>query len=610
MTATETRPVAATEDGGDLADVRRPWRPAAVPPEDVPDESLRDLSYVVVDENVGVLTTLGVSPWPAADGYGRLRFDVPADRGHVVVHHAELHDTLYAGWLSREPRVGDAFAVRIAPAVEARLAAGDDVSLDAELRLADVFVGEVYDVSAEARTVAKLAYYAAMAPVVTEAEAVTRRQADKVLRPKASPKPHHVRARPWRGPVVPAATPAVEPPGRLPAALLRPAAPGEFVREVTQEPDALVYFLLNVGDGDTQVLLLPADRENRTRRRALIVDVATSTKLLRLLDSLTEAELLLDPEANQDVFPVVVATHPHEDHIGGMPQFLERFGRAGRIGDFWEPGYYHPSATFVETMTLLEDCSIMRTQPTSGMTRWVGDVKITVLAPSVSLRVRYDSYGVEVNDSSIVLKVDFPAARIAQQLGEQRHEGNRGYLRLDSPWTLVLGADAQTTSWAHVTADFPQLHRQYDTPLYRELAAARGRDHLSAQVLKVSHHASKHGINLELVERIHAEVALVSSVCGGGKYNFPHLLATEAIREAMQRTTSKNTARLPDHRLGIHYTGASVREGNGSRDVGSIALVFSPQRRSKMRMWRFGDRPGQPLDLDRGERLAPVRSPR
>jgi hypothetical protein len=608
MTATEERPAPAPGIPEDPSDVRRPWRPAAV--SGLPEESLGALSYVVVDEMVGVLTTLGVSPWPGADGLGRLRFDNSADRGHVVVHRAELKQMLYEGWLSREPRVGDTFAVPIATAVEERLAVGEDVLLDAGLRLADVFVGEVYDLSAEARTVVKLAYFAAMAPVVSQDEAVARNQDGKVLQSRPGPDPHRVRTRPWKGPVIPAGAMEAEPAGRLPAGLLKAAEPGEFVRELAGEPDALVYFLLNVGDGDTQLLLLPATPQDGTRRRAIVVDVATTGKLVRLVDSLAEHELLCDPARTEGVFPVVVATHPHDDHIGGMPQFLDRFGRGGQISDFWEPGYYHPTATFVETMTLLEECAISRTQPTSGMTRWVGDTKVTVLAPSVSLRVRYDSYGVEVNDASIAMKVEFPAARVAQQLDQLRREGNRSYLRLDSPWTLVLGADAQTTSWAHVIADFPQLYRQNDTPLYRELAAARGKDHLSAQVFKVSHHASKHGVNLELVERIGADVALVSSVPGGGKYNFPHLLATEAIREAMQRSTSKNTARLEDHRLGIHYTGATVRDGRRSRDVGSIAIVFSPKRGAKLRMWRFGDGPGEMLDLDRAERLSPVRSPR
>src|SRR3712207_9534217 len=111
-------------------------------------------------------------------------------------------------------------------------------------------------------------------------------------------------------------------------------------------------------------------------------------------------------------------------------------------------------------MTLLEECAVPRTQPTSGMTRWVGDTKLTVLAPSVSLRVRYDSYGVEVNDASIAMKVEFPAARVAQQLDDLRREGDRRYPSPAPPWQLVLGADSHTTSRGHLTPVLPALYRQ------------------------------------------------------------------------------------------------------------------------------------------------------
>jgi beta-lactamase superfamily II metal-dependent hydrolase len=39
-------------------------------------------------------------------------------------------------------------------------------------------------------------------------------------------------------------------------------------------------------------------------------------------------------------------------------------------------------------------------------------------------------------------------------------------------------------------------------------------------VLKVSHHASKHGVNLELVERIKPALTLVSSVAAAGRTAF------------------------------------------------------------------------------------------
>ena len=45
----------------------------------------------------------------------------------------------------------------------------------------------------------------------------------------------------------------------------------------------LVYFVLNVGDGDTQLILLP---DSPTGRRAIVIDCATSKKLPALIAEL------------------------------------------------------------------------------------------------------------------------------------------------------------------------------------------------------------------------------------------------------------------------------------------------------------------------------------
>jgi glyoxylase-like metal-dependent hydrolase (beta-lactamase superfamily II) len=158
-----------------------------------------------------------------------------------------------------------------------------------------------------------------------------------------------------------------------------------FVSSVA--PDCLVYFLLNVGDGDCQLLLLPA--RDSGQRRAIIVDIASAPKMLSLLEELTTARLLpATVDAGGWRFPLVVATHPHSDHIGGMPRFLRTFHSS--IAEFWHPGYYLPTATFINTMReLAADSGAQPTVqlPTSGTMRYYDNVGITVLAPSVAAGV-------------------------------------------------------------------------------------------------------------------------------------------------------------------------------------------------------------------------------
>ncbi len=370
--------------------------------------------------------------------------------------------------------------------------------------------------------------------------------------------------------------------------------PGDFVKECESAPDDLIYFVLNVGDGDTQLLLLPTDE--RGSRRLIVIDVATTAKLPALLDALNEAQLV---SSREDLFPLVVGTHPHDDHIAGMPELLERFG--DMVIQYWDPAYYHPTAGYAETMRQLEDHRhIHLIHPTSGTTCFFDKVKVMALSPGIGLRSRFDSYGTNINDASIALKIEFPGARVVQ-VGE-----NRDYRALRDPWSLVLGADAQTTSWAQATVDFPELHRGANVALFDQLRKAMGPDPLQAQVFKVPHHASKHGLNLELVERIAPSVSLISSVAGGGKYNFPHQLALESLREGLEATASSGKPHRPDHELGIHSTFAVDSEG---RALGSIALMVSPRKGSSIRMWRFGDRRRDPIDLDQAREYL-LRRPR
>jgi beta-lactamase superfamily II metal-dependent hydrolase len=380
----------------------------------------------------------------------------------------------------------------------------------------------------------------------------------------------------------------------VPAASLEAAAtaPGALLAAIAEDPDALVYFLLNVGDGDTQLLLLPPDSNDHVRR-LVIVDVATPGKLPALIEALSAAGLIQAPGSTGQI-RLLVATHPHFDHIGGMTDLLERYnGPSACIDQFWEPGYYFPTPSFHNLMLALESSPwIRRLQPTAG-TRLILDwVRLTVLGPGIGLRNRFDTYGVEINDSSLTIMVDYPATHLFAESSSGERTNRRAAPQPSR--RLLLGADAQFRSWAQTTVDFPDLQQSYNPALAKELRTAVGRDYLKADLFKLSHHASKHGINLELMERVGAPIALISSVAGGGKYGFPHQLAMEAAREARQATTTKGTARDTDQQLGIHLTGAELDSGV---PAGSIAAVISRLPGRPIRLFRLGDAPRTPIDL-------------
>ncbi|HEX8093179.1 ComEC/Rec2 family competence protein [Jatrophihabitans sp.] len=381
------------------------------------------------------------------------------------------------------------------------------------------------------------------------------------------------------------------------------AAPGSLLSAIAEDPDALVYFLLNVGDGDTQLLLLPPDSNDHVRR-LVIVDVATPGKLPALLDALHAAGLIQTPGTAGQI-RLLVATHPHFDHIGGLSDLLKRYnGPSGCIDQFWEPGYIFTTPSFHNLMVALESSPwIRRLQPTAGTRLTLDWVRFTVLGPGIGLRNRFDTYGVGINDSSITIMVDYPASHLYAQPSEGSRKNRRAAPQPGR--RLLLGADAQFTSWAQTTVDFPALQQSNNRELARELRAARGKDYLTADLFKLSHHASKHGINLELLERVSAPIALVSSVAGGGKYGFPHALAMDSAREARQATTTKGLARDSDQQLGIHVTGSYLDSG---APAGSIAAVISRVSGRPIRLFRMGDEPRSPVDLTAAREVLSVKS--
>ncbi len=353
--------------------------------------------------------------------------------------------------------------------------------------------------------------------------------------------------------------------------------------------DAWAYFLRNVGDGDSQLVLLP---EEHGARRAIVVDAYTD-KLVRLISHLTEVGLLAD-DGRRDL-ALVVASHPHQDHISNMPNLFREHGH--RIAEFWDPGYYHPIGAYVTLMEELQRRrgAITYAHPTAGLRRWIGGTLVTVLSPAVGLRNRFDTYGTEINDASISIRIDHPATR-------RQARDERGRLVSDggAASSLILGGDAQTLSWSYVMVDFPYLPASKTEAARAIAGATRSKDLLNTDVVKVSHHGSKRGVSLELMERFSASFVLVSSrEPGEGSHNFPHALTQEIIREVKEpiATEAAPAQRKHDWEHGVFYT--HDRDGDGAH-LGTIAVVFRGGGRS---LWRFGDDRGDPVDLARARRL-------
>ncbi len=138
------------------------WRPEALQAATQGAQELRDFAYVVVEESVDRLVVLMTWPWPEADDQGRVFWPAEAESDYktAVTTRDLLRDQLYRpSRLVRLPRLGDVYAARhLGPGWQSPGVVTD---------VRQLFDGDVYDISADAREAAKLAYQGAAASVLT-----------------------------------------------------------------------------------------------------------------------------------------------------------------------------------------------------------------------------------------------------------------------------------------------------------------------------------------------------------------------------------------------------------------------------------------------------------
>lgn len=298
-------------------------------------------------------------------------------------------------------------------------------------------------------------------------------------------------------------------------------------------PESLCVHVLNVGDGDAIVIQFPVVGG---KRKYAVVDCYSSSKTLDYLKKLEAAE----PEPIELEF--VCATHPHYDHIAGMPKLLTAY--KGRIREYWDSGFRHTSLTAEKIVELISaDPKIRFMRVTSGMETKINGVDVSVLAPSIWLRNRYDTYGVDINNASVMLKLEYKAPGSS------------------TPSVIILGGDAQLPSWSKVLEEYPHYKKTEDPQQKIQLSSPF--NPLNCQVLKVSHHGSKHGTALECVEVLDPEYAIVSC-SGSSSYGFPHEIALLSIKESTDRVFFTDYESVGKPRSG---TTIVTSKGVGTPDV-------------------------------------------
>jgi beta-lactamase superfamily II metal-dependent hydrolase len=331
----------------------------------------------------------------------------------------------------------------------------------------------------------------------------------------------------------------------------------------------LVIHVLNVGFGDTTIIEFPAepDTDGNMIRSYGLIDCRDADKTRKYLLELAARR----PATMQLAF--MCATHPHVDHISGMRTMILDECFTPRV--FLDCGFRHSSQTYRGVLMALQEYNVPLERVSSGMECYWGTVRVTALAPSVLLRNQYGTDGIGINNASIVLRIENCAAdnELVCEVGKS---------------TMILGGDAQLSSWELITQEFPEVQR----PSSHQPQVQKMVNLLACRVLKVAHHGSVHDSALDLFKRMRPALAIVSTkqeqrtkqATNLGHGLLPHPATTLALEEVGAKVL------LTNGRMETLEAGGKRCDPENTHE-GSVIVVIPPGGLARWR--KLGDRENQ-----------------
>ena len=239
--------------------------------------------------------------------------------------------------------------------------------------------------------------------------------------------------------------------------------------EVLDYATTVVHFV-DVGQGDGIVV------ENNGHY--LVIDAGTNDTGKNMIAYLKSLKV--------DVIDVVIGTHPHEDHIGGLDDVINNF----EVKKIYMPNFSATTRSYEDVLKAIKKSNLQISNPKVGTEFHIGTALVTIFAP-------VKKYS-DANNNSIGVKI------------------------VDGDVSFVLIGDAEKIAEKDI------LNTGFN---------------LSADVFKASHHGSTTSNTKQLLEAINPSIAIISA----GKdndYGYPHREIVALFKQmgiTMYRTDESGT---------------------------------------------------------------------
>lgn len=251
----------------------------------------------------------------------------------------------------------------------------------------------------------------------------------------------------------------------------------------------LTVSYIDIGQGDSELIELPEGKN-------ILIDAGDREGANNLIAYLKERKI--------KKLDLIIITHPHLDHYGGLIKTLKDL-KDLEIGQVFDSGVKTTSSTYAKLLEQFLAKKVKFKIPRKGeKVNFNNDISLSILAPQEPLLTNTKS---DINNSSIVAKLVYKNV------------------------SFLFTGDIEDESQEQILESFSPSD-------------------LNSTILKVAHHGSRYTTSDKFLEDVNPKIAVISTG-KGNTYGHPH-------KEALERINNK---KIPLYRTDLNGTIVLTTDG-------------------------------------------------